>query len=442
MPELNNLDSFSSYTPVSGSIITLFAEEDGKIVMKAKKSDGSIETLYGQADDSGGEETELFRCSGVGGPYTTSGYVVSGAGKEEVNGKYILTDIVNDSETPVYKHATREYYYVNIWDEEGIVTSPTDYPGNGLYYNMWGEGWTTGSNGVEPAPSVEFDEHILMNQGAPKVWIGNKVVITDNGCALELDSPSTTVCTHGYEVESSPAAVELTYHHGFKPVVGRVYTKDASLMVGGIHVGASPSLVFHKSFRTWTDRAETGQLLIPYPFGLHDLKFENYTLDSGKSISAISGGGFIAEDENGNFPYGNNPVSLSVCVLQTESYMNNCWCIQLGSHNNICLGFSSNRPRVVAQNTSADITFGYDIAFNRFYHLCATFDGSVLRLYVDGSPAGSAEVTLNVKKDMPLVLGLVGYGANYTLPVAVADARVYNYALSASEVASLANEFK
>ena len=441
MPELNHLDSFSSYTPSTGSIITLFAEEDGKIVMKAKKSDGTIETLYGKGasgSEDGDGDVEFFRCASVGGPYTASGYVVSGAGVEAVNGVYLASQWTTEEGSTVYKHATQEYYYIDMWGEKGIVTSPTDYPGDGLYLNPWEEGWSASKSEYEPAPSVAFSESILMNQDDPKTWTGYKVVQTDNDCTLELDSPYTDVCTHGYEVEASLAPVELTYHHGFRPEVGRVYTKDASIMLGGIHVGASPSLVFHKSFRTWTDRAETGQLLYPTDFSSYDPEFKLYTTDSGKTIPAVGKGMLSVNNENGLFPTGSNPFTAVLCAAQTGTRRSDATIVlRYGSNNDLFFNFHTEHAQISFNNTNTYITHEPEITHNRLYHMCVTYDGATVTFYVDGSVVGQADATLNIKQETPLKIGCDKYD-----PFAVADVRIYNRALSASEVAALAEEFK
>jgi hypothetical protein len=169
------------------------------------------------------------------------------------------------------------------------------------------------------------------------------------------------------------------------------------------------------------------------------LKFSEYATSSGNVITGISGGGFIVDDEDDNFPNGNEPVTLAVCAMQTESYTNSCWCLQYGSQHNPIIGFNHNRPTLRVHNTNTVITTNYDVAFDTWYHLCATHDGSVLKFYVNGSLIGEVGITLGTKKqDAPLVLGLTGSSANFIIPIVIADARIYNRALSASEVAALA----
>lgn len=426
MPELNNIESYATHTPIHGSIVTYFAEEDGKVVMKAKKSDGTIETLYGtdiSGSGSGGGDVEFYRCANVGGPYTTSGYVVSGAGVEAANGVYLASQWTTEEGSTVYKHATQEYYYIDMWGEKGIVTSPTSYPGDGLYLNPWEEGWSASKSEYEPAPSVEFNESILMNQDDPKTWVGYNVIITDNG----------------YEIDSTPSPLELTYDNGFRPEVGRVYNKDASIMLGGIHLGsADNSLVFHKSFRTWTDRAETGQLLYPTNFSVYDPEFKSYTTGSGKTIPTIGRGMLSVNNENGLFPTGSNPFTAVLWAAQTGTRrVDDSVVLRYGNNNDLLISFHTDHAQIAFSNTNIYITLEPEITHNRLYHMCVTYDGATVTFYVDGSVVGQADATLNIKQETPLKIGCDKYD-----PFAVADVRIYNRALSASEVAALAEEFK
>lgn len=45
MPKLETLKDTANFTPSDGEVVTFYAEENGKIVLKAKKSDGTVETI-------------------------------------------------------------------------------------------------------------------------------------------------------------------------------------------------------------------------------------------------------------------------------------------------------------------------------------------------------------------------------------------------------------
>lgn len=154
----------------------------------------------------GAGSANFYQCAAVYGPKKVSGFIVSGAGTAAVNGNYLPTDLRTEEDTPIYKHETSEYYYVEMYGEKGICTSPTDYPGNGFYYNMYDEGWYPGSGGAEPAPEVTASD-IILNANVPKTWDGYKVDTTTGTLSQELTT-------------------ELTYSTR-TPVAGGVYSSDA-----------------------------------------------------------------------------------------------------------------------------------------------------------------------------------------------------------------------
>lgn len=45
MPDLETIQSTANFTPSDGEVVTFYAEENGKIVLKAKKPDGTVETI-------------------------------------------------------------------------------------------------------------------------------------------------------------------------------------------------------------------------------------------------------------------------------------------------------------------------------------------------------------------------------------------------------------
>ena len=45
MPKLEHIKDLINYTPDKGTIVVFYTEENGKVVLKAKKSDGTVETI-------------------------------------------------------------------------------------------------------------------------------------------------------------------------------------------------------------------------------------------------------------------------------------------------------------------------------------------------------------------------------------------------------------
>ena len=144
MPELKKLESAAAFTPASGNIVEYFAEENGSIVLKVKKSDGTVATLSG----GGGGGSSVFDLVKVTEytPYraaltATEKVVISGMGTVEsewgdsadfsdINGSYIVTD-----ETKYLSGLKRVYkqdggkYYIRCYDPDDY-----EYPDYGVYW--------------------------------------------------------------------------------------------------------------------------------------------------------------------------------------------------------------------------------------------------------------------------------------------------------------------
>jgi len=77
---------------------------------------------------------------------------------------------------------------------------------------------------------------------------------------------------------------------------------------------------------------------------------------------------------------------------------------------------------------------GGNIQVGQWHHLAGTYDGSNLRIYVDGVLRGPVPTTRSVPAaTMPLTLGAWSSGAG-NRPAGVADVAVYTSALSAAQV--------
>lgn len=222
MPELKKLEASAAYTPADGKIVEYFAEENGQIVLKVRKSDGTEQTLSGGG--GGGSSMDFYKCAAVYGPKNVSGFIVAGAGTTAVNGNYTPTELTTEDGGIIYKHETAEYYYIEMWGEKGICSSPTDYPSSGLYYNMYDEGWQVGT-GTADAPTVTAGT-VTINADVPKTWDGFKAVLTDGVYAFE-----------------ATATTGLTYGNGFTPGVGVIYTADALVIVSKLYASAGRSVI-------------------------------------------------------------------------------------------------------------------------------------------------------------------------------------------------------
>ncbi len=95
--------------------------------------------------------------------------------------------------------------------------------------------------------------------------------------------------------------------------------------------------------------------------------------------------------------------------------------------------FSVNTPNEAFINGST--TFG----FNEWHHVAAVYEGKTVRLYVDGKPDGESPWTGGIaKNDADVLIGENVEQPNRCFDGLIDDMRIYNYALSESEIKTLA----
>jgi len=80
-----------------------------------------------------------------------------------------------------------------------------------------------------------------------------------------------------------------------------------------------------------------------------------------------------------------------------------------------------------------------DLGFNKWHHVAAVYQGSAVRLYVDGQPDGESPWTGGIaKSDAEVLVGENAEQPNRSFDGLIEDLRIYNCALSASEIKNLA----
>lgn len=103
------------------------------------------------------------------------------------------------------------------------------------------------------------------------------------------------------------------------------------------------------------------------------------------------------------------------------------------------LQINQNTPNIEFRSYSAGGPQGALTAtdFGRWQHVCATFDGVIGAMYIDGRLVQSRSVNLTPAADSPLIIGAGASDGNLRFNGVLDDIRIYNYALSAEEAADI-----
>lgn len=150
------------------------------------------------------------------------------------------------------------------------------------------------------------------------------------------------------------------------------------------------------------------------------------------------------------------PANLSTTAASLSCWVNlSAWGSSYDSLVNLSTGTGWNDTRLafVRNNTANRIgfcvangsTYNFtvmtsDLPLNTWTHLTGTFDGSTIKIYVNGVLNNSATTTFNalVYGSAVLNLGSWSNGNNYPINGKLNDVRVYSHCLSAKEVKELA----
>ncbi len=105
---------------------------------------------------------------------------------------------------------------------------------------------------------------------------------------------------------------------------------------------------------------------------------------------------------------------------------------QLGWDNQQGVNFASGPPGAVVTARSL-----MPLPINTWWHVAATSDGSLLKLYINGQLVATTAGTLGPKNNAPLRLGAIESAQPYTFEGLLDEVSIYNRALSADEILAI-----
>jgi len=114
--------------------------------------------------------------------------------------------------------------------------------------------------------------------------------------------------------------------------------------------------------------------------------------------------------------------------------------VEINGSNRLAFACFTGSARVIIDVVS-DV-----IAMDRWYHVACTFDGSMMRIYIDGvlnsemSSGSTTSLTNNLVSNYSTHIGNVPTGVDNSFTGTIDSVRIYNRALSTTEIKLLANE--
>lgn len=326
------------------------------------------------------------------------------------------------SNLPVFVQLKNRSAFANSVVPPGSVLFFAESDGNG------------GANMLQKKPDGTFSEVCESSINFYKCASVDAVNHTWTGYLASIDS------TTGVWSFAETATSGLTFDR-LTPVVGSVYDEGCSFMVINYKAGLpEDGLVFYLPLTTVTATAPTGQTL-----SIQGTTPIANTID-GISCLGFSNNGYIYTTNSEGIPTGTDPWTMSVWLYNTAKRQDtsSCSVFSFGSRdydamldvyangNQLRVGNFSVLP-IVENLSDSDL-------MNQWIHMLAVNNGISTTLYLNGEQKSSAN-SWYISAEYINIGGILYQGTIFGHIGYLAAARIYNRALSASEISALASEF-
>jgi len=228
-------------------------------------------------------------------------------------------------------------------------------------------------------------------------------------------------------------------------------TRTATITISGTNVSPQTVTVTQTGTTLYTS------LVAYYPFN------GNANDESGNGNNGTVNGATLTTDRNGNsnkaYSFsGNqqyistpinseftNQITISVWIKTNVNKDNSgVFCSRNGSNGNGIWIFLDGRPYMMLSNgqgVGVSVEASSTVTNNSWHHILATFNGSVAKIYIDGTFINQSTSVYTIILQANFIIGydaLLGY--NRYFKGLIDDIRIYNRTLSDTEIQQLYNE--
>jgi len=173
----------------------------------------------------------------------------------------------------------------------------------------------------------------------------------------------------------------------------------------------------------------------------------NGTLINGPTFDNGNGGSIVFDGVNDYVRIGGvNDYNYSNITLESWVYpeRNSSYEYLFSNSRDCCGSYNGYELRIVGgfmrftiwNSTNANVISTYSLPLNSWYHIIATYDGSQLKLYINGIINKLTNSTLQIgyPTSYDLYIGRMGHSSSYIIKGKISLSKIYNRSLSAQEV--------
>jgi hypothetical protein len=314
-------------------------------------------------------------------------------------------------DTDYNKEPYQALYYTEIYSENPDPTS-----------GSWNTGYdysTDTATGVTPVPTLSKIQ-VTMDADVPKTWDGYKAVLTDGVYSFE-----------------ETLTVGMSYGTAFTPNVGGIYNSEVNVKVASLLLPIpQDGLVFYAPLSEASSTAETGQSLTTSG---------NVTYSTVDGIPcATFSGSYLSGNGGSSMPQGDADRTFSCWVKASSNDTTTYGLFAYGSSSeNRCIQWSLSGKKIQESGGYNSSNEGYSNEISdvsKWHHYLIKHSNGVSYFYVDGVFSGSFSYTRNTSSDA-FSIGIAIDHSTGSASKNIAAVRIYNRALTDTEIADLANEF-
>lgn len=387
MPELRKIETSAAYTPSAGEVVEYLAEEDGKLVLKVKKSDGTEETL------SGGSGVDVSGLTAVADK-VRPGFTFIGAEGTVQEGT--MEPAIPRIDT--IGNMVRVTFY-----RDGYIALPRDDDGDVIAHGYMG------FLNFYKCASVDTEN---------RTWTGYKAVYGDDGAYSFAET----------------ATILLEYGNGYTPVVGKIYSEDTLIAVSGLWQNViTEGLVFRASF-TNSLTAETGQDMSDLPSGcsIDELDGKTCLVYDGTGGSDKYYKGKVSDER---FAVGMGPFTVTSWVAKGDTgYSDEVYFWWMGDNSPVIFNsrWFNGYTMVVHRGSTGHSSVKTED--REWVFLAASRTGTDVSVYINGELVSTISCSENFPEEAFHIMP-GGSTVKY-----MRDFRFYNRALTADEIAAVMRE--
>jgi hypothetical protein len=163
-----------------------------------------------------------------------------------------------------------------------------------------------------------------------------------------------------------------------------------------------------------------------------------------KSVAQFNGQtGYIAINSTGGPSLNYDPITIAAWVYPTTPCLSQCqYVIGKSAYGGFIASISGNFRADIHTNTADNPIQSPIPAYNKWYYVVETYDGTTMKLYINGMVANSQTLSVTPVSSNGIAIGtclppICGSGNNQFFTGSIADVQIYNASLSANEINEL-----